>query len=252
MPVGVDWLTISPAVDLFLQGQSPYLLTEGWRRTLFPFWTYLLLLPFEILPFWVGRCLLFVVSLTAFAYTAIRMKASHWQLVLFLTSSAVIGCLNNGNIDWLVTLGLWMQPQAGLFFVLIKPQIGVPIALYWAYILWQLHGWKGVAKAFAPVTVAYLTSFLLYGFWIKHMLGMQNNPENMSGFPFTVPVGLFLLYIALRNKEGNLSVFSGPLLAPYTSQFSYAAPLLALMHRPRLFVLAWVLLWIPVLVRVFM
>ena len=247
MPVGLDWLIILPAVRVFLEGGNPYQLGE--QNVLFPFWTFIALVPFAVLPYWIGRVLLFIVSLIAFAFTANKLGATRLQFILFLSSSAVIGCLNNGNLDWLVTLGFWMPPQMALFFVLMKPQIGLPVAIYWLYIFWRHAGWLEAVKVFAPVTGAYLLSFIMYGFWPIQMLWMSKNPENMSAFPFSVLPGLVLVYLSVRRNETNLSMFSGPLLAPYASQFSYSASLLALLYRPKLFILAWVLLWIPVLVR---
>lgn len=251
-PIGLDWVVILPAVKVFSQGGNPYLVGEGFHKVYEPFWTYIILTPLSLLPFWVGRGLLFTISLVVFAYTAKRMKATTFQLILFLTSSAVVGCLNNGNLDWMVTLGLVLPIKYGLFLVLIKPQIGIGIAVYWMFHCWYVGGWKYVAETFLPVTLYYLVSILWYGLWPLELIGMNSNPDNMSAFPWTVPIGVLLLSISIRYAKKNLAIFSGPLLAPYVSQFSYSASLLALLDRPRLFVLAWILLWIPVLVRVFL
>ena len=250
VPIGLDWFqSILPAVQVFLAGGNPYAIAEGYYRAPFPFWTFLALAPFALLPYWVGRVLLFISSILAFSLTARKMGADLIQLTLFLTSSAVVGCLNNGNIDWLVTLGLWMPPQVGLFFVLIKPQIGIGIALYWLRNAWGQGGIRQVVKTFLPISLGYLASFILYGSWLQ--LGTYGtNPDNMSAFPWVMPIGGFLLGYGLMNRKKDLSIFSGALLAPYVSQFSYAASLLPLFHRKRLFLLAWVLLWIPVIVRV--
>jgi hypothetical protein len=250
MPIGLDWLqSILPAVQVFLAGGNPYAIAEGYYRAPFPFWTFLVLAPFALLPYWFGRLLLFVTSLIAFTITAHKMGANRIQLIFFLTSSAVIGCLNNGNIDWLVTLGLWMSPQIGLFFVLMKPQIGIGIALYWLYDAWTRGGTGQVAKTFLPVSLGYLASFIMYGWWLK-LDSYGSNPDNMSAFPWIVPIGGLLLGYALANRKKDLSIFSGVLFAPYVSQFSYAASLLSLFNRRHLFLLAWILLWIPVILRV--
>jgi hypothetical protein len=249
LPIGLDWIAILPAVKVFIAGGNPYLVGEGFHRVYEPPWTYLLLAPFTVEPFWLGRALLFIVSLIAFAYTAIRLGAKLWQLFLFLTSASVMGCLANGNLDWMVLLGLWMPAKYGLFFVLIKPQVGIGIALYWLYVNWRLGGWRHTVSTVTPVTVHYSISFLWYGPWFLEFTRMTVNPENMSAFPWTIPLGLFLLYAGMQNYNRNLAIFSGPLLAPYVSQFSYAACLLALLSRPKLFLFAWILLWIPVLAR---
>lgn len=250
LPIGRDWLTILPAVQAFLQGQDPYAFNEGFHVVIFPFWTFIALAPFALLPFWIGRTLLFIVSLSVFFVTAVKMGASRWQVILFLLSSAVVGCLNNGNIDWLVMAGLWMPPQIGLFFVLMKPQVGLGIALYWLADAHLQGGIKKVVMTALPVTLAYTLSFLLYGPWITSMIGMNDNPYNMSGFPVTLLTGYLLLFQGVRQQDRDSAIVSGPLIAPYVSQFSYAAVLLALFRRRGLFLFAWVLLWIPVLVRI--
>lgn len=252
LPPGLDWIVIRPAVEAFLQGQNPYLVGEGFHKVYEPFWAFLFLSPFALLPFWAGRILLFAVSLVTFFVSAIKLGARPYQAALFILSAAVAGCLNNGNLDWLVTMGLWMPPTFGLFFVLIKPQVGIGIAIFWAVAAWRDGGIRQVLRVFLPVTAAYLLSFALYGFWPLQLLGMHDNPDNMSAFPWVLPIGLFLLWRALADHESRLAMFVGPLFAPYTSQFSYAAPLLALFPRPGLFLFAWAVLWVPVLVRVFL
>lgn len=249
-PVGVDWLySILPAVEAFMRGDNPYFV-NGYLRAPFPFWTFIILTPFALLPFWIGRVFLFVVSLLAFSYTAIRLQAKTWQLFLFLCSAAVIGCLNNGNIDWLVALGLWMPPWLGMFFILMKPQVGAGVALFWVAITWKEYGWKPALKMVAPVGTAYALSFLLYGNWIAvQYSGQQTNPESLAPFPWTIPLGMFILYLAVQRYDRTLPALGTSLVAPYISQFSYAIPMLQLIRRPHLFLLAWVLLWIPVLAR---
>jgi hypothetical protein len=248
LPIGLDWISFYPAVRACLHGANPYLAGEVFE----PFWTYLLLSPFALLPYWPGRVLLFVVSLVAFAYTAHRLGASRPQLVLFLLSAPVMGCLANGNVDWLVLSGLWMPPWLGLFFVLIKPQIGLAIAVFWAFEAWQRGGVRRLLQTFAPVTLAYLLSFALYGFWVLYLKDMGSNPERITGFPWVVPLGLFLLIQSIRRRERDLAIVAGPFLAPYVSQFSYAAVLLGLFRRPRVFLIAWILLWSIVGIRFLM
>jgi hypothetical protein len=241
-----------PAIQIFLQGGNPYLVGKEFYGVYEPFWTYVMLAPFALLPFWTGRILLFLVSIVAFAVTAVKMGASKFQLVLFLCSAAVFGGLYSGNIDFLVTLGYWMPPQIGLFFVLMKPQIGACLAIYWMYMAWQEGGAREVVRVFAPVTIAYLLSFLMYGFWFKHLLNMPNNPWNWDLFPYLVPIGLFLLYKALQQKDKRLSGISSPMLAPYVTGYNFAIVLLSLFNRPALFLAAWATLWAAVLVRLWL
>lgn len=249
---GGDWLNFLAAIQVFLHGGNPYLVGKEFYGVYEPFWTYILLAPFALLPFWVGRILLFLVSMVAFTVSAVKMGASKFQLVLFLFSSSVFGGLYMGNIDFLVTLGLWMPPQIGLFFVLMKPQIGVGIAIYWMYMAWKEGGVWEVVRIFAPVSGAYLLSFFMYGFWPKYLFNMPNNPWNFGIFPYLVPIGLFLIYKALQQKNKRLAGMSGPLIAPYVTTYNFAIMLLSLFDRPALFLAAWIVLWLKIFIPVWL
>jgi hypothetical protein len=251
-PAGGDWLIFLQGTQAFLHGGNPYLVGSEFYRVYVPFWTYIFLAPFALLPFWVGRILLFIVSMIAFAVTAVKMGASKFQLVMFLISSSVFGGLYMGNIDFLVTLGFWMPPQIGLFFVMMKPQIGACIAIYWMYMAWREGGVNEIVRVFAPVTGAYLLSFVLYGFWLKQLFNMPNNPWNFGIFPYVVPVGLFLLFKALQQQDKKLAGISSPLIAPYVTTYNFAIMLLSLFNRPALFLAAWVVLWLKIFIPVWL
>ena len=247
MPIGLDWLNILPSVQAFLSGENPYLVGEVFE----PFWTFIFLSPFALLPYWVGRVALFLVSLIVFAYNAIRLGATKQQLLLFLLSAAVVGCLNNGNIDWLVTAGLWMHPTIGLFFIMMKPQIGIGLLIFWSWQAWNKKGVIGLIKLLAPVSIAYLVSFWLYGFWFLRMFKLPHTDINMTTFPYGIWAGLVLIYLSIKNNDKDLSTISSVFFAPYVSQFSYSAVLLSSFKNKTAFILIWIGLWIPVLMRVF-
>ena len=240
---GRDWVVFSLGVRAFLQGGNPYLAGNGYFSVFEPFWTYLILAPLVLLPFHWGGLLHLVISIASYMHTAVRLGATRTQLILFLTSGTVIGSLYFGNIDWLVTAGLWMPPQLGLFFVMMKPQVGICAAAYWAWTAWKQGGWRQLAKVFAPITAAYLVSFWLYGPWLFRLRGMENNPANASIFPLLVPVAAILLYKAIRQQDGKLAGMSSPMIAPYLSQSNYSVILLHLFDRPGLFLFAWAALW---------
>jgi hypothetical protein len=246
---GRDWIVFSLAVRAFLQGHSPYLVGEGYYKVFEPFWTYLILSPLILLPFQWGGLLHIVISLASYMYTAVRLGATRMQLILFLTSGTVIGSLYFGNIDWLIMSGLWMPPQIGLFFVMMKPQVGICVAAYWAYAAWKQGGWRQLAKVFAPVTIAYLISFWMYGLWLFQLHGMENNPASVSIFPILIPVAVYLMYKAIRQQDGKLAALSSPMIAPYVSPSNFSVILLNLFNRPKLFLFVWAALWVLTIIN---
>lgn len=221
----VDWNVFYPAIRIFLSGGNPYLYGHGIFRVFEPFWTYLVLSPIALLPQETSRIVLTVVAFLAYAFSAVKMGAKPWQLVLFMLSVPVLGDIYNGNITWLVTMGLWMSPQIGLFFVLMKPQVGFLLSIYWFYAAWKAGGPMQVIKTFGPVVIAYLISFALYGFWIRQMLIQADGclEEGPKLFPYLVPSGIVLFYFAIRRNEMKLSALATQFVAPYLWQTSPAA-----------------------------
>jgi hypothetical protein len=246
----VDWDVFYPAIRIFLSGGNPYLYGNGLLRVFEPFWTYLLLSPLALLPPLTSRIVLTVTAFLVYAFSAVKMGAKPWQLGLFMLSAPVINDIYNGNITWLVTMGLWMPPQIGLFFVLMKPQIGFLISIYWFYTAWKTGGPMQVIKTFGPVVIAYLISFALYGFWFRQML-IQTDESLQEGpilFPYLVPSAIILFYFAIRRNEMKLSALATQFVAPYVSMANFASSMLCLFDRPVLFVGLWLAWWIPVFV----
>src|SRR5512135_1583531 len=162
VPAAVDWHTaFRPAALAVLQGHSPYEV-DGYFN---PPWAILPLIPLAVLPEPVGRVLLVVVTLVAFTFVARRLGGSNVATIALLLSPLVMHEVLNGNIDWLAAMGLVLPVWIGLFFVVIKPQIGIAVVIYWAYASWRNGGIKGLIRTFAPVTVAYGLSILLFGPW---------------------------------------------------------------------------------------
>src|SRR5262245_23329198 len=117
---GVDWYeSFKPAADEMLQGRNPY--TQLYRN---PPWALLPVLPLALLPTDIGRAAFVVMGLLVFVWFAYRMKASPLVLGAFILSPPVLHSLVNANNDWMALIGFVLPPQIGLFFVVIKPQIG--------------------------------------------------------------------------------------------------------------------------------
>lgn len=133
LPPAVDWQdAYRPAAMSLLAGGSPYEVSGYFN----PPWALLPLLPIAVLPQPLGRALAVMVALVAYAYVAYRLGADRKTMLVFLLSPPVLHGLLNGSLDWLGALGFVMNPQLGLFFVMIKPQLGIAVAVFWLFQSW--------------------------------------------------------------------------------------------------------------------
>lgn len=238
LPVDVDWVRDGPpsvgmdwkgafreACLALLRGESPY------ERISFhnPPWVLIPLLPVALLTPALGSAVMYALNLVAFLIVMVKLRTNLLLIPLLLTFSGMLVNSNNGNIEGLLALGFVMPPQIGLFFVLAKPQIGVAVALYWLAESWRAGGLRKVLSVAAPVLVAYLISFLIFGIWIGESFQVVDAWWNMSIWPRGIPVGAFLLGMAIWRGEIKFAIAASPLLAPYLTGHSWAFVLLGLL-----------------------
>lgn len=244
----VDWSVVwRPCVYLMLGGQSPY--QNAWFFG--PPWALFPLLPLALLPETVGRFLLLALCFFSFAYAGLKLGAGKVTLSLFLLSPLVLLSLHNGNLDGLVLLGAVLPPWIGLFFLTIKPQIGFVLILFIAVDYYRRGGLLHLARAFAPISFAFLLSLILYGPWFLRMATAHGPlaPNNASLIPLSLPFGLALTVASLRLRRDKMALAAGPLLAPYISIQSYSVCLAALFAYPIELAVTVGGLWIMVLWR---
>ncbi|MBN2116386.1 MAG: hypothetical protein JW730_07440 [Anaerolineales bacterium] len=248
LPVGRDWQnTYRPATLAVLEGKSPYTVKVYYAAP----WAVIPLIPFALMPYEIGRLGLFIVGLAAFGYVAYKLGAKPPAMIIFLLSAAVIGCLNNGNIEWMPLLGIVLPPQFGLILLAVKPQVGVGLGIYWLIMIWREEGFKKVVLVFAPVTILLLISFALYGFWFMRFgQTVARSVDNQSLFPYGLFIGAVLLIRSIKQKNNKMAMASGPFFSPYVLQFTWSACLVYLLDNPVELLAAVICLWIPVILRV--
>jgi hypothetical protein len=239
--IGFDWqVDFRPAVLLMFSGRNPYHVA-----IYTPPWVLLAIAPLAILPSRMGSAAMFVLGLFIFGYAAVRQKASPWIAAALVLSPQVIGNSVNGNVDWMAALGATLPPQIGLFFVLAKPQIGACIALFWLVEIWRTKGLRQVVRVFAPVTIALLISFALYGFWPLMIASMvKANSSNVSLFPQSLPIGIALMAHALSSRKQSSAVMASPFLSPYLQGNYWSIVLFGLVNSPYIFWATWLALWV--------
>lgn len=122
LPYGIDWgIHYRPAALAMLRGESPY---EG-HGYYNPPWTLLPFLPLALLPARVGRVAIFLISLAGFGVLLLRLHARPLAMAFFLSSSPIVACLYNGNLDWLPLLSLLLPAPFSLIIAAMKPQVGL-------------------------------------------------------------------------------------------------------------------------------
>lgn len=249
LPHGLDWHdTYRPAALAVLRGESPYTVAIYYAAP----WAAWLLVPVAVLPTPIGQMMIFLAGIAAFTYVASRFGATPVSLLIFLSSAAVVGCLINGNIEWLPLLGAVLPPQIGLIFLAIKPQVGLGLGLYWLITIWREQGFRQVVITFAPVTGLLLLSFALYGLWpLRFSQTVAWSSDNVTLFPFGIAIGLVLLVQGLRTRDSKAALASGPLFSPYVIHFTWACLLVYFLQKPRLLLAAVLALWIPIVLKTF-
>ncbi len=246
VPYGVDWRTVfRPAAQALLQWETPYSI-DGYFNT--P-WALLPLIPLAILPESVGYAMLVLFSLAGFSYTAHRLGARPSIIVVLLFSPPVLHSLLNGNIDALAVIGFVLPKPIGLFFILIKPQIGIALAIYWLFEAWRQGGVREIIRTFGPVTVVLIGSFVLYGFWPLRFKQEIHLWWNASLWPASIPVGVALLLVSLIRKQKEYAIAASPFLSPYVLLHAWVGVLLALVSRVPHTLVAVLGLWLLVALR---
>jgi hypothetical protein len=154
------------------------------------------------------------------------------------------------NVDVLVLIGFVLPAPVGLFFVIIKPQMGLVMVIFWLVEAWRQGGLQAVLKTFLPVKVAVLLSFVLFGNWLAgRQSDLPGSFWNASLWPWSIPTGLGLLMVSLRERPKELAMSASPFLSPYLAYHSWAAALPGLIQRDYELVTVVIGMWLVAVVR---
>ncbi|MEW6084548.1 MAG: hypothetical protein AB1607_08135 [Chloroflexota bacterium] len=247
--VGIDWReTYYPAARAALEGRNPYLAVPTFRNV--P-WTLIPILPMALLSERASGALYFSFTLVLYAWTAIQLKASRTALIVFLLSPPVVYGMRMLNVDALVLMGFILPPQIGLFCILIKPQMGIAMIPFWFFEVWREGGWKSLARVFAPVTIAVILSFVIFGpSFFGRSDDLLRSPWNASLWPWAFPIGFALTVLSIRNRRKDQATAASPFLSPYLAYHSWVSVLAGLIHRDLELVLAVIGMWLVAAIRI--
>lgn len=239
---GLDWYgTFRPAV---LSGQ-PY----NYPNFFSPPWVVLLLYPFALLPPGMDMVAIISISIAIWIIVMRRFGARPiWILLMFFTPQLWWGILY-GNIDFLVLIGLLLPAPIGLIFVLVKPQVGIGIAVYWIIESYRRGGYKEFLITVAPISLLTALFCIPYGFWPLELLRVTERPWNISLFPYLIGGGLILLIRAVKKRQPGLALTASPFLSPYVASWSLPVAAIGLLPSQVNMILATLSLWAAWLIR---
>jgi hypothetical protein len=245
--VGIDWKeTFYPASKAVLEGRSPYTVPTFRNAP----WTILLILPFALFSETIGGILFFMASFAAYAWAAYRLKASRMALIVFLFSPPVIYGMRMLNVDVFVLIGFFLPAQIGLFFVIIKPQMGIAMIPFWLINAYKGGGIREVIRTFAPITIVLSLSFLLFGNWMSgRQADLFGSFWNASLWPWAIPIGIVLVALSLRDLRDDFAMAASPFLSPYLAYHSWVSVLAGLIRHDFEFVIAVAAMWLVAIIK---
>lgn len=244
-PEGVDWLLCFYKVAQ--DPLNPYQIDHFIN----PPWMAILLFPFRYLSENTSLAVNTTLNLMAIGLLVLSRKGSVLSLFLSLTSFPVLSAIANGNIEWVLAIGFILKNEWGVPLLLLKPQVGIMAILSWDAFK------KNKVLFFVPSILTILLSFIIWGNWlpdvIKNIHNLQNaqygmGSWNISLFPWSIPVGLFLLYWIVKKAPANseiLGILATLCIVPYFAIYSVGI-LYALISvkNKRIAIALWFLLWL--------
>ena len=247
--IGVDWdSTFRPAARMVLAGENPYTIAT-FRNV--P-WTILPLLPFAVLPEAFSGKVFFIANIFLYAFVAKKAGASTLGIIAFLLSPPVMYGLKMSNVDVLVLLGFTLPPTIGLFFILIKPQMGIMMFFFWLVKTLKRGGWKETLKTFAPVTITMVMAIVFFDYSpLQRSFTLIDTNWNARLWPWALPLGLLFFATSVRNLTAEGAIAASPFLSPYLAYHSWAGALLALIKKDFELMVVVLGMWLVFLVRFF-
>lgn len=229
IPAGIDWKGgYYPAGQDILHGHTPYHpLSSEKTGFLNPPWALLVIAPLTLLGLKLSWGIWFAANFLLYALALYRLGAKPAFMIVALLMPPAFMTLWNGNLDAAVLFGATLSPfPLGLFVVLLKPQMGIGLAVYWGLDIWRHKGLRAAVLAFIPVTAAFAVSLLLFGNFFARANDLVNIGWNVSIFPYGIPIGLALLGAGVYYQKPALAFLSGAFFVPYVHIYSLYAALM--------------------------
>lgn len=237
-----DWvITFYPAGQNWL---DPYVNSY---HLVYPPWLVIILAPLTLFSPDTARGLMAVLSMLCIAYGVHKLGGGFVTLLFVLLTPFYVTVLLRGETDAFPVAGLGLVLQGslagqvvGLFLLTLKPQLmGIAAAfcfllpspeksepdtrteMTWWTQLFASHQIR-LAIAFAVTLIPF---FLIYGWWPGEILARLpelQRQDDITPWPWGIPLGLILLYRAYRQRSLPLSALATFFWVPYLNWYSLA------------------------------
>jgi hypothetical protein len=198
---------------------------------LFP-WATLILMPLRLLTPRDATALINGFSVVIIAFLIRRFDGNIWFTVPIVLSPIGYRLLTTGQTDAIVLAGVFLP--AGLDLLLFwKPQV-------LAHIFW-VRGMAQPKVYLIAGAVLFVFSLLVWGWWPKIIMEfgrtqLMDGWWNFSLWPYSIPPGLLMIYLSIREKDIGYGIIASPLLFPYVNGPSYIGLLAVVAAKwPRTF-----------------
>lgn len=230
---GIDW-TIFNRVNWLRPYADPLFANPPWI---------IFVTPWLLLPLKLGASINRAVMVLIFLYHLKVNKVKPVAFLLLFTSAPFILLFTVNNIDYILLSGILLPAELGLVVVALKPQVAFGGVIVWIYR--YMDKITNLIKMVIPITALLLGSFLLWGPWPLEMLsngtgsGITQSGHNISFWPWTIPLGVWLVVKALKDDDKLLAAVASPLLFPYLNTTSLSFTIAILLIRKDYKSTAW-------------
>lgn len=218
-PLADDWSRVFvPAVR---QWRDPYSIQNFTN----PPWV-LFFLPHALLPLAWSNAVNFCITLVVISVVIRHFRGGWKAFVLVFSSPMIVSLAQTNNIDWVSLVAFLLPAQWGLPVLAAKPQVAGGAALVW----WKRQNYS--LRMLLPTLLIVAVSFLVWGLWpLKFNLPAHADIWNLALFPYSVPIGCYLLYRGWKHDDEILAAVATPFFMPYFGLHSLTVPLVLLACR---------------------
>jgi hypothetical protein len=241
----VDWRDTFFPVSKF--PSNPYAI----KSFINPPWLGIILFPLHYFSLNISQAINNSLNLIIIGLLVKYKKGNLLSLLLTLTSVPFLSLIANGNVEWIPAIGFFLQNGFGFLLLLTKPQSGII-----AGIDWFLRS-KNKYIFSIPAIFVIVISIVFWRNWPYELLSnvdyVKNLPFglsawNISFFPWSVPIGLGLIFIIIKFRDKRnelLGVLATYFLSPYSASHSLIIFIALLSsYYPRFSIVIWLLLWV--------